>query len=194
MLRHLRALLRDERGAVELIQLALLVPVFITILYGSFELVKVLSIRQSLDAGTYQAARYLSVYHESYVDSSFNRPLAEDQLRAERLIWESLLGNPFITEDDPPTIVIRYFDRDGVQMASPVNFPCPQIPNNRSLLDDPRMVFTVYAQATVPWRASVLGVTIGTITLTSAHTAFVDCGPWYPWPGPTATPTATPAP
>ncbi len=194
MLRHLRALLRDERGAVELIQLALLVPVFITILYGSFELVKVLSIRQSLDAGTYQAARYLSVYHESYVDSSFNRPLAEDQLRAERLIWDSLLANPFITLDDAPTILIRYFDRDGVQMVSPVDFPCAQISNNRRLLEDPRMVFTVHAEATVPWRASVLGVTIGTITLTSAHTAFVDCGPWYPWPGPTATPTATPAP
>jgi len=192
--RRLRALLKDKRGTYELVQFALLVPIFVIILYGSFEMLKLISIRQSLDAGTYQAARYLSVYHRSYVDQSFNRPSVDDRQRAERLIWESLLANPFVPKDAPIYVVVRYFNRDNQEIPSPIDFPCPQIPHNRSLLDDPNMFFTVRTQMTLPWRASVLGLSLGSITLTSAHSSFVDCGPWYPWPGPTNTPVPTPTP
>ena len=173
--RRLRALLKDKRGTYELVQFALLVPIFVIILYGSFEMLKLISIRQSLDAGTYQAARYLSVYHRSYVDQSFNRPSVDDRQRAERLIWESLLANPFVPKD-APIYHRRFEDLCAV------------------LLDDPNMFFTVRTQMTLPWRASVLGLSLGSITLTSAHSSFVDCGPWYPWPGPTNTPVPTPTP
>ncbi|HUT16556.1 MAG TPA: TadE family protein, partial [Anaerolineae bacterium] len=63
MIKHLRALFRDTNGTYQLIQFVLILPIFVLILYGSFELLKLASIRQSLETGTYQAARYLSVYH-----------------------------------------------------------------------------------------------------------------------------------
>jgi len=194
MLKRLRALLKDQEGAYDLIQFALILPIFIIILYGSFELMKLISIRQSLDAGTYQAARYLSVYHKFYYDSRYNRESVDDKRRAEQLIWESLLSNPFISEDTQMHVVIRYFNGAGQEISSPTDFDCEQI---RTALDNPAssdLVFTVRTQVTLPWQASVLGLSLGNVTLTSVHTSFVDCGPWYPPPRTTPTPTPTPTP
>ncbi len=189
MIKHLRLWRSDDRGAYELVQFALILPVFIVILYGSFELLKVVSVRHSLDSGVYQAARYLSVYHREYYNENYNRPVQDDQLQAERLVWQSILANPFVTEDALPSIVIRYFNRDGAEITSPVNFPCGQI---RQLVNDPNLMFTVRAQATIPWKGTVLGLSLGSIQISSAHSAYVDCGPWYPWPAETPTPVRTP--
>lgn len=186
VLRRLKALLSDQRGAYDLIQLTLIIPIFGILLYGSFEVLKLLSIRQSLDAGTYQASRYLSVYHKFYYDDKYNRTSANDQLQAERLIWETLIANPFISQDAPPNVVIRYLDHEGREIPPPTDFPCPDI---KILSDSSQLAFTVRTQMTLPWKTSVLGVPMGDITMVSAHTAVVDCGPWYP---PPATPTPTP--
>jgi len=196
MLRRLRALRQDQRGTYDLIQFALIIPVFVIILYGSFELWKLISIRQSLDVGTYQAARYMSVYHKYYFDDKYNRPSADDKLRAERLIWGALQNNSFISPELPIRVAIRYFNGAGQEIYSPVDLDCAQI---RGLLANPatsNLIFTVRTQLTLPWQASVLGLSMGNVTLSSTHTSFVDCGPWYPPPGPTPTPapTSTPAP
>jgi hypothetical protein len=192
MVRRLKALLKEERGAYDLIQFALIVPIFVIMLYGSFELIKLVSIRQSLDSGTYQAARYLSVYHRTYYDSKYNRENVDDTLRAERLIWESLLANPHISEATPIQVVIRYFNGAGEEISSPVDFPCWDIKNSLNRPDTSNLIFTVRTRLTMPWQTSVLGLSMGSITVASAHTSFVDCGPWYPPPRPTPTPTPTP--
>ncbi len=194
MFERLRALFRDQRGAYDLIQFALILPIFVVILYGSFELMKLASIRQSLDAGTYQAARYLSVHHKFYYDHRYNRESVDDTLRAECLIRESLLANSFISTDTPMHIVIRYFNGAGQEIRSPVNFDCVRIKTHLDNPDTSNLVFTVRTQITLPWQASVLGLSLGNVTLTSAHTTFVDCGPWYPPPLPTPTPVPTPTP
>jgi len=194
MSRQLSALLKDKKGAYDLIQFALIIPIFVIILYGSFELAKLVSIRQSLDAGTYQAARYLSVYHKFYTDGGYNRGSRDDALRAERLIWESLLANPFISRAMPMHVMIRYFNGAGEEISSPVDFPCTDIWSHLSNPNTSGLVFTVHTQVTLPWRSSVLGLSMGNVTLTSAHTSFIDCGPWYPWPAATPTPTPTPMP
>jgi len=195
MVSRLKTLLQDRKGAYDLIQFALIIPIFVIILYGSFELMKLVSIRQSLDHGTYQAARYLSVYHRFYYDSRYNRGHVDDTLRAERLIWESLLANPYISEATPVQVVIRYFNGAGAEIPSPVDFPCWDIKNSLDRPDTSNLIFTVRTQLTFPWQTSVLGLSMGSVTLTSAHTSFVDCGPWYPPPRtPTPTPTATPTP
>ena len=49
-----------QRGTV-LIQFVLVLPVLLILVFGSFALWKVVSAKQSLISGTYQAARYLSV-------------------------------------------------------------------------------------------------------------------------------------
>jgi len=192
MVRRLKALLKDRKGAYDLIQFALIVPIFVLILYGSFELMKLVSIRQSLDMGTYQAARYLSVYHKFYYDSRYNRGNVDDTLRAERLIWESLQANPFLSEGTPMQVVIRYFNGAGQEIPTPVDFPCWDIRGSLNRPDTSNLIFSVRTQLTVLWQASVLGLSMGNVTLTSAHTSFVDCGPWYPWPRLTPTPTPTP--
>jgi hypothetical protein len=193
-MRHLRAWLKDCRGAYELVQFALVLPVFVLILYGSFELVKLVSIRQSLESGTYQAARYLSVYHMYYYDSQYDRTGADDTARAERLVWDSVLSNGYVSAGMPIQLQIRYFNGAGQEITTPVEFPCPEI---RDALADPNnsnLIFTVRTRLTIPWQTSLLGLSMGSVTLTSGHTSFIDCGPWYPPPRPTPTPTPTPAP
>ncbi len=194
MLSRVKAFRRDRKGAYDLIQFALILPVFILLLYGSFELIKLISIRQSLEAGTYQAARYLSVYHKYYYDETYNREAADDTLRAEQLLWDSLLANPYLSDVAPLQLDIRYFNGAGQEIATPVDFPCEDI---RTALDNPgtsNLIFTVRTRLTVPWQTSLLGLSMGSVTLTSGHTSFVDCGPWFPPPRPTPTPTPTPTP
>lgn len=192
-----RTLLRDQSGAYDLIQIVLVLPILITILYGSFELMKLASLRQTLEAGTYQAARYLSAYHKTYANSRYNRTV-DDRVQAERLIRESLLSNTYLAEDTGIQLVVRYYNGQGLEIASPVDFPCDTLAQYVS--KDPRslqlfsnnFVFTVRAWATIPWRVSVLGIAVGNVTLNSSHTSFVDCGPWYPPLRPTPTPSPTP--
>lgn len=194
MIARVKRWLEDRRGAYELIQFGLILPTFIIILYGSFEILKLIAIRQSLDTGTYQAARYLSVYHRYYSDSRYNRGDVDDTLRAERLILESVQANSFISEDMPTHLVIGYFNAAGQEILTPVDFPCWDIRNALDRPDTSNLIFTVRTQLTIPWYTSVLGLSMGNVTLTSAHTSFVDCGPWYPPPRETPTPTPMPTP
>jgi hypothetical protein len=191
LLRRCKALLRDERGSYELIQFALILPILVGILYGSFEILKLISIKQSLDAGTYRAARYLSVYHQSYTHyfPPYSNRSADDRSQAERLIRESLLANPFISRDTPVRVITRYFNAIGQEIPAPVDFFCGDMRAALDRQDTNGLIFTVRTQVILPWEASVLGLPLGHVTLGSAHTAFVDCGPWYPRPR-TPTPVA----
>jgi hypothetical protein len=189
-----RTFREDRRGAYDVIQFALIVPIFIIILYGSYELLKLVSIRQALDTGTFQAARYLSVYHKYYYDALYNRVGADDTQQALRLIAQSLDDNPFITAAVQPQLEVHFYNGSGLEISSPVDFDCTHIqgalhdPNNSSL------IFTVRAQLRMVWQTSVLGLTLTPLRLTSSHTAVVDCGPWFPPPNPTPTPTPTTVP
>jgi len=165
----------------------LILPIVFIILYGSFELVKLMSIRQTLENATYQAARYLSVYHKYYADPSYNRAV-DDRGQAERLIWQALELNPYIPKNGRVRLVVRYYNARGEQIPSTVEFNCTQIDN---ALHDPvgtNLVFTVRTTLTLPWKASVLELPLGDVTLSAAHTSFVDCGPWKQPPPPTPTP------
>lgn len=52
--------LRDRRGTV-LAQTVVLLPLFILVVLGGYEILRVMSIKQALHQGTYQAARYLAL-------------------------------------------------------------------------------------------------------------------------------------
>jgi Flp pilus assembly protein TadG len=190
-------LLQDRSGSYELIQFVLILPILVTILYGSFELMKLASARQTLEAATYQAARYLSAYHKTYANARYNRP-GDDRLQAERLIWESLLSNPYIASADNFSVIVRYYNGAGREIASPVEFSCESLgqyvssPSSLQLFSN-NLVFTVRTWVTIPWKSSVLGLSLGDVTLSSSHTSFVDCGPWYP-PYMATTPTPSPTP
>ena len=193
MLRRVRRWLKDQRGTYELVQFALILPVFVMLLYGSFEILKLVAIRQSLETGTYQAARYLSVYHKTYHDPGYNRATLEERQQAERLIWESLLASPFISEETPIRVVIRYFNGANQELTSQASFDSACSDIQQSVHNnDPNLVLTVRTQVTLPWAGTVLGLSLGNVTISSAHSVFVDCGPWYPWPAETPLPTPTP--
>jgi Flp pilus assembly protein TadG len=196
--RRCTALWQDRRGSYELIQLVLVLPVLVAILLGSYELVKMASVRQTLEAATYQAARYLSEYHRYYAGIEENTPRrnVDERIQAERLIWESLLANPNISQAGRVDLVVRYYNGEGQEMASPADFRCNKLGEyvtSPGALQAYRsgFIFTVRTWVTIPWKASVLGLSLGQVTLSSAHTTFVDCQPWYP---PRATPTPGPTP
>ncbi|GEM_PF-965613 len=195
--RFVHRLRRDRRGSYDLIQFVLILPILVLVLYGSFELMKLASVRQTLEAATYQAARYLSAYHQTYANARYNRT-DDDRLQAERLIWESLLSNPYVADAGNVSVIVRYYNGAGQEIASPVTFSCEslgQYVSRPTAMDSfsNNLIFTVRTWVTIPWRSSVLGVPFGDVTLTSAHTTFVDCGPWYPPRIVTPTPTSTPS-
>ncbi|MFQ5342160.1 MAG: TadE/TadG family type IV pilus assembly protein [Anaerolineae bacterium] len=52
--------LRDRRGAVA-VQTFMLLPIFVLVVFGGYEILRLLSVKQALHDGTYQAARYLAL-------------------------------------------------------------------------------------------------------------------------------------
>ena len=57
-----------ERGA-STVTYALVLPLFILLVFGTFEIWRIVSIRQSMERGVYRAARYLSQHHLRYGDA-----------------------------------------------------------------------------------------------------------------------------
>ena len=64
----IRALRRSNRGA-SAVTYALALPLFILLVFGTFEAWRIVSIRQSLERGVYKAARYLSQHHLRYEEA-----------------------------------------------------------------------------------------------------------------------------
>ncbi len=54
-------LLRDGQRGSTLVQTLLILPIFLLIVIGGYEIWKARSVKESLRSGTYQAARYLSL-------------------------------------------------------------------------------------------------------------------------------------
>jgi len=80
---------RDKRGAT-VVTYALLLPILILLILGTFEVWKVISIKQSLNAGTYKAARYLSANNDRWQD---------DREKARGIIWRELENNGLLGDD-----------------------------------------------------------------------------------------------
>jgi len=81
---EMTALLRDKKGS-GIITYTLVLPIFIFLIFGVFEVWKIISIKQALDAGTYKAARYLSANY--------------DQEGAREIVWNEVEKNSVLGED-----------------------------------------------------------------------------------------------
>jgi hypothetical protein len=57
---HVNEFIRSERGS-SFLQALFILPIFIMIVVGGYEIWKVHSVKESLRSGTYQATRYLSI-------------------------------------------------------------------------------------------------------------------------------------
>jgi hypothetical protein len=85
--------LTDRRGSTT-VQALLFIAVFVVVIYMSFEIWKVVSIKQSLHAATYQAAKYIALNGLKWGLS----PGAWSQ-QVWPLVASELLNNPFVQED-----------------------------------------------------------------------------------------------
>jgi hypothetical protein len=132
------ALVKDKRGAI-LVQTMVILPIFILIVFGGFEVWKVMSVKQSLTSGTSEAARYLS----------FNHRDVGDRDTAEGIIYKELSNNDLIgnTSFD---LDIRYYElSDDLKLVGP-------IPDPTTL--SCWKVFRVEAKLTLPWTIIIPGL------------------------------------
>ena len=164
------AWMRDRRGSVDVIQFVLILPIFVLMFYGFFEVWRVVSVKQSLDAGTYQAARCLSVYFHYGGD--------EARVRCEKVLRTELANNSLIDEDDLLDLRIKYYDAREREIEDLTRLPCNEL-------------FTVRAGLELPWTTVIPYLSSRCIVLVGQHTSYIECGPSWA-PAPTPTPTATP--
>ena len=143
----MKALIKSERGSTQIIEFVLILPILVLILYGSFEVWKVVSVKQSLDAAVGRLAQCLRLYHAN-----------NDVERCERIVSMELGGNNAM---DGRLELIEYYDRDD-RLTDPTYLYCNDI-------------FTVKGEIRLPWGIPFLSS--GNMHLTSKHTSFIECGP-----------------
>jgi len=171
----------SQRGST-LIQFVLVLPLFLVLIFGSFAVWKVVSAKQSLISGTYQAARYLSV-EGRYLDYP-----GEWQYAAGVIIVRELENNSLLRPLPQPIISFEPPFQPRCPQADAVNDPMPQLEG---------ALFTVRAEIMLPWPVRIPFLDPETITLVEKHTSYIECEPIFeplPTPTPTSTPTPTPTP
>jgi hypothetical protein len=160
-------------------------PLFLILIFGSFAVWKVVSARQSLASGTYQAARYLSVEGR---DLDYAPDLDDDpddwQDAARVIIVHELENNSLLRPLPQPVITIEPPSR-------------PQCPERRCTEDRYAVeclldaLFTIRAEITLPRPVRIPFLDPETITLAEKRTSYIECEPIF---GPTPTPTPPPTP
>jgi hypothetical protein len=125
------ALVKDKRGAI-LVQTMVILPILVLVVFGGFEVWKVMSVKQSLTSGTSEAARYLS----------FN---PEDKDKAKKYIISKELSNNGLIGDANLVLAVRYYDASGRQIEDPNTLPC-------------WAMFSVEAELRLPWTIIIPGL------------------------------------
>jgi len=143
----------DQRGAT-LVTYALVLPLLILLIFGSYAVWRIMVIRQSLSLGTYQAAWELS-QQARYL------PLDEEVWRgiAEPIVRENVEGNRLI--------------EPGFTLHVAVTLPNTNVCGRSPLVDD--IIFTVKATLSLPTPIRIPYLDPVNLTLTEQHTSYVQC-------------------
>ncbi len=154
---------RREKGA-SLVTYALILPVFIVVIFGILELWRVMSVRQSLHLGTYQAARVLSTGGRQWLPSSAGRWESLAREHAHGIIDRELRRNTLL----PPGYALQ------VQVAIE--------PAARADLSRLGWFFTVRAQVTARGLVTLPVLNVGTLTLAERQVSYIEglSGAWVP--------------
>lgn len=179
-------LVGDRRGSTNLIQFVVVLPIFVLLIYGSFEIWKIVSVKQSLGAATYQAARCRSVYNGEYPGMGISSIDDEDYpYGCELILLNELLDNSFVDREDLVGVEIAYRDDVG-------NVICVLTVNQQLVLQrafcrpDPTTLglgerFDVEATLSLPWPLSIPGLPSGSPSLVASHRGYIEGGPrWRP--------------
>lgn len=143
--------LREDEHGDTIIQFVLVLPIFIILVFGSYEIWKLVHFKQTLEAATIQATRYLSIEGPFLLDEypygwqQRAWAIVYQELENERLLQEALnpnrlavevgtrrgLGRPACPDEDarlPQEAVSRaeraqFAVRSRLEMPSPVRIP-----------------------------------------------------------------------
>jgi hypothetical protein len=138
------ALVRDKRGAI-LVQTVVILPILILVVFGGFEVWKVMSVKGALTSGTSEAARYLSFNHEG-------------KNEAERIIRKELSNNDLIG-NTPLALNVRYYNASGGPIGDPAGLSCEE-------------EFSVEAEVRLPWDITIPGLSpISYLSITTERQA-----------------------
>lgn len=148
---------RDERG-VTIITFALVLPIFLLVIFGTFEVWKIMSVRESLYLGMHRAAVYLTKEGRYLPDNPEDWEAAAEIITIETVTQE-LANNPFVS--------------DNVAQAE-VHIDRPDLPKCQWL-------FT--ARVELPWTAVIPYIPFGNMTLAEQTTSYIRCtDPKYEFP------------
>ena len=142
------ALTKDERG-VTVITFVLVFPIFLLIIFGMFEIWKIISIKESLHLGMRKVAVYLTE-EGRYLDWP-----REAKTKTIEIVTQELENNPFV----PDNFVIQ--DHQAV-----VYIDDPSLPKCKWL-------FTARVEE-IPW-AAVIPYIAGRMTLSEQTTSYIRC-------------------
>lgn len=175
------SLRRDERGDT-IIQFVLVLPLFLILIFGSYEVWKLVHLKQSLEAATIQAARYLSMEGPFFLDEY---PDGWRQ-RAYVIIARELVNEPLLQNASA---------RLEVDVGTKFALGRPECPGRdatraRYALDRAeRAQFAVYSRLEFPspFRIPLVG-TAENVVLTETHWHYLECAPNDVSPTPTPRP------
>ena len=144
------ALTKDERG-VTVVTFVLVFPIFILVIFGMFEVWKIISVRESLHLGMSRVAVYLTK-EGRYLPDWWEDWEVEAEIITLEIITLELANSPFVP--------------DGVDIQTEVRIDDPDLPKCDWL-------FT--ARAEVPWTAVIPYIPFGDMTLAEQTTSYIRC-------------------
>jgi len=154
---------RDKRGA-SLVTYALILPLFILLVFGILEIWRVMSVRQSLHLGTYQAVRVLSSGGRQWLPTSADTWEAIATEQAHGIIDRELQRNTLL----PQGYTLR------VQVAIE--------PDARADLTLMGWFFTVRAELTAAGLVTLPPLNVQALTLNERQVSYIEgiTGDWSP--------------
>lgn len=164
---------RDKRGST-VVQFVLVLPVFIILVFGSYEIWKLVHLKQTLEAATIQATRFLSIegrYLERFPDDwqwhAWN--IISDELGNEPLLQDELEGAELWVEVDTQSGYGR-----------PLCPDADRADDRRTAVreaEDAQFVVRTELRVSWPVRVPYLDAGDDDLTLSESHWRYTECYP-----------------
>jgi len=164
--------LQDRRGA-SLVTYTLILPLLLMLVFGASTVWEIISVKQSMDVATYEAARYLS--HEGrriaaqappYYNPDGWERIAHDEI--DGWVQDQIRRNPFVSPADTVEI----------EIVPPIDVDCNPwyaAPTNKSRAPE-NIRFTVTARLRLESSIQIPFVgSPATFTLRESHSDMVEC-------------------
>lgn len=148
-------LLRDKRG-VSIVTYAVILPLFILIVFGALQLWRIMSMRQSLHVGTYRTVRCLSMYDSRQTTRA----------GCETLLLTTLANNGLIDDGTANSVRITYYDEEGTVIPDPTL---------SAYVDECGEVFSMETELTLPWSVIIPYLPARDMTLHERKSSYIEC-------------------